>query len=159
GGEGAHAKAASLIEAIKLRHPKISKMFHSDAGIRLQRCDADMAESIMRRLGSHGIGVLPIHHSFFTAARHDGSLREGMEIASSQFIGGDQDVMPIGYHKIDPQMETTSPPPPLSPAVGSGSVRPGFVVVLPVGRDLDLFGGRPRPVADLAGWSSGRAPP
>jgi hypothetical protein len=47
-GEGAYAKAASLIEAIKLRHPKIIDRFHSDAGIRLQRRDADLTEAIMR---------------------------------------------------------------------------------------------------------------
>ena len=37
--------------------------------------------------------------------------------------------------------------------------RPRLVLAPPVGRDLDLFGGRPRPVAALAGWSSGLAPP
>jgi len=42
-------------------------MFHSDAGIRLQRRDADMAEKIMRRLVGHGIVVLPIQDSFITA--------------------------------------------------------------------------------------------
>jgi len=160
GGKGAYAKAASLIEAIKLRHPDISNGFHSDAGIRLQRRDADMAERIMCRLGSHGIVVLPIHDSFITAARHDSALKEAMDIVWTQFIGGDQHVFPMGYHKIDPQMETSpsSSSPPSSPSVASRSVRPALVVVLPVGRALDLFGGRPRPDSDLAGWSSGLAP-
>ena len=74
GGEGAYAAARSLIEALKRRHPKIIEMFHSDAGIRLQRRDADMAEAIICRLVGRGIAVLPIHDSFITAARHDGAL-------------------------------------------------------------------------------------
>jgi hypothetical protein len=87
GGEGSHEKAASLIEAIKRRHPNISSMFHSDAGIRLQRRDADMVERIMRRLGSHGIVVLPIHDSFIAAARHEGALKDAMDMVWTQFIG------------------------------------------------------------------------
>jgi hypothetical protein len=147
GGEGAYAKSDALIEAIKLRHPDISNEFHSDAGIRLQRRDADMAEKIMRRLVSRGIVVLPIHDSFVTAARHDGALKEVMDLAWAQFIGGDQHVLPIGYPENDPQMERSS-----------CSACPALVIALPVGRNLDLFGGRPRPVAALAGWSSGLAP-
>jgi hypothetical protein len=160
GGKGAHAKAASLIEAIKLRHPNISKMFHSDAGIRLQHRDADMAERIMRRLGSQGIVVLPIHDSFITAARHDGALKEAMDVVWTQFIGEDYHVFPTGYYKIDPHMETSTPPSSsFLPSVVSGSVPGALVIVLPFGRALDLFGGRPLPVADLAVWSSGLAPP
>ena len=150
GGEGSHEKAISLIEAIKRRHPNISSLFHSDAGIRLQRRDADMVEKIMRRLGSHGIVVLPIHDSFIAAARHEGALKDAMDIVWTQFIGGDQQVFPIGYYKNDPQMERSS---------GGEVRRPRLVLAPPVGRDLDLFGGRPRPVAALAGWSSGLAPP
>jgi hypothetical protein len=95
GGKGAYAKAASLIEAIKLKHPKFRGVFHSDAGIRLQRRDADMAEESMRRLIGQGIHVLPIHDSFITAARHEGALREVMNIAWTKFVGGDTVIIPI----------------------------------------------------------------
>jgi hypothetical protein len=164
GGDGAHSKAAALIEAIKLRHPKIREMFHSDAGIRLQRRDADMAERIMCRLGSHGIAVLPIHDSFISAARHDGALKEAMEITWTQFVGGGPGIFSMRYRKIVPQKEPEPEPetdpsaPSSSSPIGSGPVRPALVVVLPVGRDPDLFGGRPRPGWDLAAWSSGVAP-
>jgi len=120
-GEGAHARATSLIDAIKLKHPKIADMFHSDAGIRLQRRDADMAEVIMRRLVGLGIFVLPIHDSFITAARHDGALREAMNLAWTQFVRKDKLIIPIGYGKIDPQMEEKQALV-ASPVSGSGSV-------------------------------------
>jgi len=154
-GEGAYAKATSLIEAIKLRHPKIINMFHSDAGIRLQRRDADMAEAIMRRLVRLGIVVLPIHDSFITTARHDGALAEAMDIARARFVGGDEHVITVSYHKNDPHMEEEEAEP--VPVVSIGVV-PSLVVLLPWGRNLDLFGGRVPPLHDLAAWSSGVAP-
>ena len=42
---------------------------------------------------------------------------------------------------------------------GPDVARPLLVVGLPWAPDLDLFGGRPCPVSDLAFWSSGVAPP
>jgi len=155
--EGASAKATSLIEAIKLRHPKIINMFHSDAGIRLQRRDADMAEAIMRRLVRLGIVVLPIHDSFITTARHGGALLEAMDIAWARFVGGEEHVVTVSYHKNDPHMEEAEAAG-LVPVVPVGVV-PSLVVLLPWSRCLDLFGGRVPPLRDLASWSSGVAPP
>lgn len=159
-GEGAYESAASLIEAIKLRHPKITKMFHSDAGIRLQRRDADMAEAIMRRLVRLGIVVLPIHDSFITAARHEGALKEAMGIAWARFIGGGEHVIPVAYDISDPQMEGRGR------GGGLEELEPGaracvvplLIIGLPWGRRPDLFGGRARPLGELAAWSSGVAP-
>jgi hypothetical protein len=156
-GEGAYAKTTSLIEAIKLRHPKIINMFHSDAGIRLQRRDADMAEAIMRRLVRLGIVVLPIHDSFITTARHGGALLEAMDIAWARFVGGEEHVVTVSYHKNDPHMEGAAAEGARVPVVPVGVV-PSQVVLLPWGRDLDLFGGRVAPLHDLAAWSSGVAP-
>lgn len=87
GGKGAYAKARSLIEDVKARHPAIVDMFHSDAGIRLQRRDASMAETIMRGLIRRGVVVLPIHDSFITAERHVSLLDEAMDDAWAQYIG------------------------------------------------------------------------
>ena len=153
GGQGSYAKAVSLIEAIKLRHPKISNMFHSDAGIRLQLRDADMAEAIMRRLVSLGIVVLPIHDSFITAARHEGALIEAMNIAWTRCFGGETPVIPVRYDINDPQREGSGG------SVFPPSPSPLVVARLPWGRGPDLFGGRPCPLADLNSWSSGVAPP
>jgi hypothetical protein len=126
-------------------------MFHSDAGIRLQRRDADMAEAIMRRLVRLGIVVLPIHDSFITAARHEGALVESMNLAWARRIGGEQPIFSIAYDINDPQREgLVLPCPP--------SVEPLLVVRLPWGRGGDLFGGRPVPLHDLEAWSSGVAP-
>jgi transcriptional regulator with XRE-family HTH domain len=157
GGEGAYARAASLIEAIKLRHPMITKMFHSDAGIRLQRRDADMAEAIMRRLVGLGIIVLPIHDSFITVARHEGALVEAMNIAWARCVGGDEIVISIAYDINDPQkerlerlerLELSEPP-------GVPSL---FVALLPWSPLPDLFCGRPLPCRELETWSSGFMP-
>ena len=87
GSAGAYAKARSLIASIKDKHPLITKMFHSDAGIRLQRRDASMAEAILCRLIRRGIVVLPIHDSFITAERHASLLDEAMDDARAQYIG------------------------------------------------------------------------
>ena len=148
GGEGAYARAASLIEAIKLRHPTITRIFHSDAGIRLQRRDADIAEAIMRRLIRLGIVVLPIHDSFITAARHEGALVEAMNFAWAQCCGGEGLVISISYDINDPQKERLEPP-------GFPSL---FVARLPWDRLPDLFGGRPLPRREVGTWSSGFMP-
>jgi hypothetical protein len=148
GGEGAYARATSLIEAIKLRHPTITRVFHSDAGIRLQRRDADMAETIMSRLIRFGIVVLPIHDSFITAARHGGALVEAMNFAWARCYGGEGLVISISYDINDPQKERLEEP-------GLPSL---FVARLPWSPLPDLFGGRPLPRRDLEAWSSGFMP-
>jgi len=160
-GEGAYARATSLIDAIKLRHPNIADLFHSDAGIRLQRRDADMAEMIMRRLIGLGIVVLPIHDSFITAVRHEADLVEAMNVAWIQCFGGKDPFISVTYDINDPQMEGEEGE---GRAVRAASVVPAgagplLLVRLPWGRSLDLFGGRNLPLRDLETWFSGIAPP
>jgi len=156
-GEGAYAKATSLIGAIKLRHPKIAGMFHSDAGIRLQRRDADMAEMIMRRLVGLGIVVLPIHDSFITAARHEADLVEAMNVAWTQCFGGKEPLISVAYDVNDPQKEGRGVAMVAGGPVVPVGAAPLLLVRLPWGRSLDLFGGRNLPLRDLETWSSGRA--
>jgi len=159
GGEGAYARATSLIEAIKLRHPTITRVFHSDAGIRLQRRDANMAETIMGRLIRLGIVVWPIHDSFITAARHGGALAEAMNFAWARCYGAEGLVISIPYNMNDPQKEGLE--------VGLGRLErleppdlpSSFIALLPWGRLPDLFGGRPLPRRELGTWSSGCMPP
>jgi hypothetical protein len=157
-GKGAYARATSLIDAIKLRHPKIARMFYSDAGIRLQRRDADMAEVIMRRLIGLGIVVLPIHDSFITAARHEADLIEAMNVAWIQCFGGKDPLISITYDINDPQMEGEDSAMRAASVVPAGA-GPLLLVRLPWGRSLDLFGGRNLPLRDLETWFSGIAPP
>jgi hypothetical protein len=104
-GDGAYAKARALIASIKDRHPTIIKMFHSNAGIRLQRRDTGMAETIMRRLLKLGIVVLPIHDSFITGAHHENALDEAMHTAWAQFIEPEITSISVVYDKNDPHME------------------------------------------------------
>ena len=160
GGEGAYARAASLIEAIKLRHPKIIESFHSDSGVRLQRRDADLAEAIMHQLLGLGIVVLPIHDSFITAARHEGALVEAMNIAWARCFGGENPIIRVSYDRNDPQMRGLEG---LDEGGVGGSTAlassPLLVIRMPWGRGGDLLGGRACPVDALSAWSSGVAPP
>jgi hypothetical protein len=77
-GPGGFARATKLIEAIKHRHPQLAGALHTGAGLRLQRRDADMAETIVTRLFNRGIAAFPIHDSFIVAAKHEGKLIEEM---------------------------------------------------------------------------------
>lgn len=62
---GDESTALKLIEAIKHRHFRVRKFFHSGIGIRLQNIDSEMAKIVLTELTlRHGITVLPIHDSF-----------------------------------------------------------------------------------------------
>ena len=54
-----------LIEAIKRRHHKVRKFFHSSIGIKLQNLDSEMAKIVLTEMTvKHGVTVLPVHDSF-----------------------------------------------------------------------------------------------
>ena len=109
----------------------------------------------MRRLVGLGIIVLPIHDSFITAARHERTLAETMDLAWAQCFGGEQRIFSMRYDITDPQREGWAGW--SSPAVVP--VQPPLLVVrLPWGRGADLFGGRACPLPELDAWSSGVAP-
>lgn len=62
---GSYAEAVDLIEAVKERHAPISHYFHSDAGVKLQKMDADMCEDVLREMTiKRGETVIPVHDSF-----------------------------------------------------------------------------------------------
>ncbi len=81
GGEGAFKVAADLANDICESHPAISDAFGSGAGLRLQRIDADMAESVLLKLRKQGIVALPIHDSFIVEQHHQGALQAAMDEA------------------------------------------------------------------------------
>ena len=57
--------ALKLIEALKCKHFRVRKFFHSRIGIRLQNLDAEMAKIVLTEMTlRRGITVLPIHDSF-----------------------------------------------------------------------------------------------
>ncbi len=72
--------AKALIEAVKARHPDIAHAFGSDAGARLMRKDADLAERVMiEMLTATGIVPLSVHDSFIVPATLASKLEEVME--------------------------------------------------------------------------------
>jgi hypothetical protein len=77
GSQEALSRADQLIRDIKRLHKPIAKSFHSDAGARLMRIDAALAETVMNIMLAQGIVVLPVHDSFLVPA----SKRDELEAA------------------------------------------------------------------------------
>jgi hypothetical protein len=81
---GCRTKAAALIQAIKAKHPVISKMFGSDVGVRLMRIDSDLILRAVKRCLTDGIPVLPVHDSLIVptrlAYRAEAIMREAFAI-------------------------------------------------------------------------------
>lgn len=53
-----------LQDAIAERHAPIKHLFNTGHGLRLQRLDSDLAETVMLRFFAHGHTCLPVHDSF-----------------------------------------------------------------------------------------------
>jgi hypothetical protein len=65
GDVGDERTALDLIEAIKRKHFRVRKFFHSGIGLRLQNLDSEMAKIVLTEMTlRHGITVLPVHDSF-----------------------------------------------------------------------------------------------
>lgn len=77
------AKAARLIRDLKRMHSPLADagLFHSGAGLRLQRIDSDLTADVLRRTLLEGVPVQPIHDGFRTPERHAGAVLEAMESA------------------------------------------------------------------------------
>lgn len=72
--------AKGLLDAVKCKHPDIARAFGSDAGARLMRKDADLAERVkFEMLIASDIVPLSVHDSFIVPASQAGRLRETME--------------------------------------------------------------------------------
>ena len=72
---GDESTALKLIEAIKRRHFRVRKFFHSGIGLRLQNLDSEMAKIVLTEMTlRHGITVLPVHDSFIAPASERGRL-------------------------------------------------------------------------------------
>jgi hypothetical protein len=72
-----------LVNALRKRHDPISDYFHSDAGIRLQRKDSDLAHRTMTETGAIGI-----HDGFLIEASREEELRNTMKRAFAEEYGG-----------------------------------------------------------------------
>lgn len=88
GSQEAISLAAELINAIKIRHAPIAQHLHSDAGARLMRKDADIAEAVMAELVlKKGIVTLPVHDSFLVQVSKVAELEAAMAEASYRIMG------------------------------------------------------------------------
>ncbi len=72
-----------LVDAIRKKHRAIDDHFHSDAGIRLQRKDSDLAFEVMTETGAIGI-----HDGFVIEASREEELHNAMKQAFSKKYGG-----------------------------------------------------------------------
>lgn len=70
-----------IIAKLKKRHKPIAKHFSSNAGVKLQYEDSQIAERVMLTLAKQGIIALPVHDSFLVQARHEAALVAAMEEA------------------------------------------------------------------------------
>lgn len=79
---GNETSSLKLIEAIKRRHHRVRKFFHSGIGIRLQNLDSEMAKIVMTEITlKHGVTVLPVHDSFIVPESAKGMLVRVMKEA------------------------------------------------------------------------------
>jgi len=72
-----------LVDALRKKHRAIDDHFHSDAGIRLQRKDSDLAYEVMTETGAIGI-----HDGFVIEASREGELRDAMKRAFAEEYDG-----------------------------------------------------------------------
>ncbi len=72
-----------IVESLRERHEPISDHFHSDAGIRLQRKDSDLAHQVMTETGAIGI-----HDGFVIEASREVELRDSMKRAFAEEYDG-----------------------------------------------------------------------
>ena len=76
-----------VIEIFKDKHPLIADQIASDAGIRLMKKDADIAEIIISQFTDENIPILTIHDSFIVPWGQEEKLRERMHSAFETVTG------------------------------------------------------------------------
>ncbi|WP_394886807.1 hypothetical protein ACG873_19390 [Mesorhizobium sp. AaZ16] len=78
-----------IIDAVREKHAPIARYFGTGEGIRLQKRDADIAETVMLRLMDENILALPIHDSFIVEDGRQNRLRQVMVESYHQHLGQD----------------------------------------------------------------------
>jgi hypothetical protein len=71
-------KLEALIDAFSERHRPIAHHLFSNAGVKLQRLDADIAEEVILHFTTQKVPVLCIHDSFVIAPKHEKRLNVKM---------------------------------------------------------------------------------
>ena len=79
--------AIGLEKALVKKHWEISEHFNSDAGLRLQKLDSEIALRILRQFVDNQRPVITVHDSAIVSVRDTESLKLSMEAAYSQVMG------------------------------------------------------------------------
>ncbi|MFZ6034071.1 MAG: hypothetical protein ACOYVE_12290 [Melioribacter sp.] len=77
----------TIIEMIKEAHSAVSKYFHSDCGVKLQKDDSDIAFGVIKRLMKKNILALIVHDSFIVQKKHEDELRKAMILEYKKKFG------------------------------------------------------------------------
>lgn len=78
-----------VIDKLKERNITISKYFHSDIGIKLQRKDSDIIEKVIEWAIETNTPIVPVHDSIICRKRDIGSVLCVMKESYKQVIGSD----------------------------------------------------------------------
>jgi hypothetical protein len=71
--------AEAFRKMVKEAFPMLPGVFGTGIGVRLQREDSDLAESIMLHFAEKSVPVLPVHDSFIIAEQHKDELVQVMK--------------------------------------------------------------------------------
>lgn len=104
----------ALMDALLDKHREVSHLLNSNAGVRLQYRDAQIAETVMLEMLKYGVAPLPIHDSFIVRSLYSERLLEVMSAVFEQAVGvsatakGDQplfDIVPVSDVSVEDQLE------------------------------------------------------
>ena len=97
-----------LRNAIAERHAPIRHLFNTGYGLRLQRLDSDLAETVMLRFFAHGHTCLPVHDSFLVHHALVGELKKTMVEAFKDTTG--QPISVKDVEGFEPELDTNYQP-------------------------------------------------
>lgn len=80
-------QALRLIEAVEMRHARISRHFFSGVGMEMMRVESDIMTEVVRNMLAAGIPVLPIHDAALVQGRHYDLLEAEMIAAFERRTG------------------------------------------------------------------------
>ncbi len=79
-------------EALKTKHPELYDRMTSDIGLKLQKIDSDIAETVLLWFTRLGIPCLPIHDSFIVTVADAWNLEAKLKEIFKTIVGNDIDV-------------------------------------------------------------------
>jgi hypothetical protein len=80
-------QALRLIEAVEMRHARISRHFFTGVGMTMMRVESDIMTEVVRKMLAAGIPVLPVHDAALVQVRHYDLLEAQMLAAFERRTG------------------------------------------------------------------------